>query len=130
MVFERVLTNPESRYDEYLRILNVLDVDYNSDYEAFKRILNSKSLMKLFNDPQLIRAIYKKAKERVAEDDVLVIQQEAIFEMHSSGGSVQRAGELLEIAHIKDPKNTNISHSLAEFLSNKAKKAKNDLKKK
>jgi len=84
MVFERILVDAEDRYDEYLRIITSLDVDYTSDFGAFKRIMNAKELMRLFRDPQMIRQLYQSAHKRVKNNPML-LQQEAIFEMEAPG---------------------------------------------
>ena len=112
MVFERVLVDPQDRYDEYIRLITSLDVDYNSDFEAFKRIMNARELIKLFPDPQMIRQLYITAHERVLSDPML-LQQEAIFEMEASDGSFEKAAELLQKAYDMAPHNKPIAHSLS-----------------
>jgi hypothetical protein len=63
-VFERVLVNPQDRFDKYVRILGALDIDYNSDRDAFIRMTNAKELKLLFTNPGMIRQIYDVATER------------------------------------------------------------------
>lgn len=43
IVFERVLVNVNSRYDEYIRIIACLDVDYESDRHAFTSMTNAEN---------------------------------------------------------------------------------------
>jgi hypothetical protein len=126
IVFERVLKRPQDRYDEYVKIISALDTDYNSDKEAFKKIINAKSLLSLFNDPQMIRQIYNVARQRIGDDSKL-LQQEAIFEMSSTGGSLLKATNLLQKAHKQEPYNKAIAHSLSELALKKAEKASTSL---
>jgi tetratricopeptide (TPR) repeat protein len=126
IVFERVLNHRQDRYDEYVKIISALDTDYNSDREAFKKLINAKSLLDLFNDPQMIRQIYNVAKEGVGDDPKL-LQQEAIFEMNSPGGSLVKATNLLQKAHKQEPYNKAIAHSLSELALRKAEKASTPL---
>ncbi|MCB2181313.1 MAG: SIR2 family protein [Desulfobulbaceae bacterium] len=119
MVFERVLINSQDRFDEYIRILNEIDIDYKSDFEAFKGLSNARQLLDLFSDPQMIRQIYEAAHNRIG-DNALLLQQEALFEMHSTGGSLDKATVLLQRAHKIAPYNKAISHSLSELALRKA----------
>ena len=129
IVFERVLVQPEDRYDEYMRIIAALDVDYNADREAFKKLVSARQLLDLFKDPQMIGQVYEVAKKRFPENPWLM-QQEAIFEMNCPGGSMDRATSLLQQAHKLAPYNKAIAHSLAELSSKKADKASKPLEKK
>lgn len=119
MVFERVLVHPQDRFDEYIKILNEIDVDYKSDFEAFKGLTNARQLLDIFKDPQMIRQIYKTATNRVGENPFL-LQQESLFEMNSSGGSLDKASSLLQKAYKIAPHIKSISHSLSELALRKA----------
>jgi cold shock CspA family protein len=127
-VFERALINEQDRFDEYMRILNSVDVGYSTDKEAFVRLTNARDLNQLFNDPQNVRKLYKTAADRIGEDPLLM-QQEAIFEMNSTGGSLDKAGKLLNRAHELLPNNRLIQHSLAEWFLKKADRAQTELEK-
>ena len=124
IVFERVLLDAEDRYNEYMRVISALDIDYSSDRAAFRGMTNSRHLMGLFENMDLIRQIYKSAKERSPEDPIL-LQQEAIFEMNAPEGNLERATELLQKARNKMPWNMSIAHSLAELSLRKADQASN-----
>jgi len=93
MVFERVLTDVHDRYDQYVRIISCLDIDYNSDRDAFKGLTNAKQLMSIFKDPSMIRKIYEIATQRFRNDPILT-HQEAIFEMNSPAGNLEKATEI------------------------------------
>jgi len=128
MVVERVLADQQARFDEYLRILGALDLGYSSDRYAFIRLVNARELMRFFRDPQLIRSVYKASIDRVGEDPLL-LQQEAIFEMNSADGSIEKSGELLRKALSFQPNNRLIKHSLAELALKKAEKSETELEK-
>ena len=128
LVFEKALTNAQDRYDEYVRVINALDVSYNTDREAFIGLLKARPLIELFNDPQMIRQIYNIAKKRDIENPFLM-QQEAIFEMNSPGGSLNRASLLLQKAHKIAPHIQSISHSLSELALKNAARSESSAEK-
>lgn len=129
-VIDNVLINEQTRYDEYISLLSSLDIDYDSDRNVFLFLTNAKKLLSFFRSPEKIRSIYEIAKSQSYEDAKL-FQQEAIFEMESSGGSIDKAEKLLykadELTDYKDPI---IRHSLAELLFTKANDAKTSLERK
>ncbi len=129
-VIESVLSNEQIRYDEYILLLNSLDVDYDSDKNVFLFLTNAKKLLRFFRDPQKIRELYRSAKNCSVEDAKL-FQQEAIFEMESNGGSIDKAEVLLYKAdELTDHRDNLIRHSLAELLYTKATKVSTFLEKK
>ena len=128
LVFERVLTNAQDRYDEYIRLIGALDVSFNTDREAFAGLLQARPLIDLFNDPQMIRQLYKIGKERDSENPFLM-QQEAIFEMNSPGGSLEKASSILQKAHKMAPNIKSISHSLSELALKMAERASSSIEK-
>jgi hypothetical protein len=128
MVFEGVLVNPQSRFDEYMRILNNLDTDYISDSDALKGLSNAKELMRLFTDPTMIRQFYETAK-KISPENPSLLQQEAIFEKNRVNGNLKKAEELLKLAHEMAPYNKAINHSLAELALENAKRSVNPLEK-
>lgn len=129
-VVESVLSTEQIRFDEYISLLSNLDIDYDSDRNVFLFLTNAKKLLKFFRNPEKIREIYKTAKERSYEDAKL-FQQEAIFEMESNGGSIDKAESLLFKAdELTDHKDNLIRHSLSELLFTKATSAKSLIEKK
>ena len=44
MLFEQVLNSPQARFDEYVRVINHLDIDFYSDNIGFKGLINAKTL--------------------------------------------------------------------------------------
>lgn len=122
MIFNTVLVDPQSRYDEYIRIFNFLDIDYNSDRAAFLAMTKAKQLIQLFNDPIKLRNLYD-AAEKCSPDDPRLLQQRAILEMSIPGGDSNKADEYLKRALVLLPKDPLISHSLAENALKKAERA-------
>ena len=123
IIFERVLQTPQDRYDEYIRILQNLNIDYDSDRIAFISITNARKLMEIFADPQKIRRIYSVAEE-FCESNAKLSQQQGIFEMTSSGGSLVTAERHLKDAISKSNDDPLILHTYAELSLKKAERAK------
>lgn len=128
MLFEQVLNSPQARFDEYVRVINHLDIDYYSDNIGFKGLVNAKTLLRQFPDPQMVRQLYDLASKR-SPDDAMLMQQMAIFEMNSPAGIIDRASNLLYEAVKIAPWSKPISHSLAELSIRKSEKAKTELEK-
>lgn len=129
MIFEIVLRDEQERYDEYIRILNNVDIDYSSDWSAFLDIINAKNLNEIFNDPIRINNIYDLASD-INPDDPKLIQQRGIFQMISKSGNLFISEKLLKEAKELDPDDIHISHSLAELALKKAESTKINIEKK
>jgi DNA repair exonuclease SbcCD nuclease subunit len=121
IIFETVLKSEQDRYDEYVRVLSCLDIDYKSDWKAFLSMTNAHQLLEIFKDPNRIRNLYDYA-EKCCSDNPKLLQQRAIFEMNSTGGNIYKAEEYLTKAHIQLPDDPMISHSFAEICIKKAEK--------
>ena len=129
LVFEQILTKVQDRFDEYIRVINCIDIDYNSDMQAFKGLMNARSLMSLFPDPQMVRQIFACAESR-SPDDPTLMQQLAIYEMTSPSGDLNKASALLQEANEKAPWYKPIAHSLAELALKKSNVAKTEIERK
>jgi len=126
IIFSEVLSDKQDRYDEYYRILSCLDVDYENDRTAFLSMTKARNLLENFSDPTMIRELYNLASESNVDDPKLM-QQEAIFEMNSSGGNMNKAESLLSEASKLSPNDSIIQHSFAEIALVKAEKSKHKL---
>ena len=124
IVFEQVLRTPQDRFDEYIRILNNLNIDYSSDRIAFVAITNARKLLEVFPDPKMIRKIYEIATEHSINDPKL-LQQQAIYEMNAPDGSLYTADKYLKEAHKILPNDPIISHSVAEMMYKRAERTSN-----
>ena len=76
----------------------------------------------------MIRQIYISAKKR-DYDNPMLLQQEALFEMHSPDGSLDKASELLQKATKLAPYNKALVHSLSELARKKAENSVNEIEK-
>ncbi|MBN8566292.1 MAG: SIR2 family protein [Flavobacteriales bacterium] len=119
IIFEKVLTSPQDRFDEYVRIINNLNIDYQSDRKAFLEVVNARKLIEIFPDPQMIRQLYA-LSETISQDDPKLFQQQAIFEMNIKGGSIVNAEKHLKAANDLVEDDPLISHTYAELLLKKA----------
>lgn len=128
IIFETVLINEQSRYDEYIKILSFLDPDFKSDYKAFISMTNARQLLSVFRDPRHIRNLFDVAEERNPENPML-LQQKAIFEMQSKDGHFPTAEAFLREAHRIAPADPLISHSFAELYLKRADISTNSIEK-
>lgn len=113
IVFERMLRNPEERYDAYIRCLRTLNVDYADDRYAYRQMIRGRSLLDLFPNYDMVKGIYDVALSEIGEDAYL-LHQMAIYEMRRPNGSLHDCGELLARAARLAPNDLSIRHSMAE----------------
>lgn len=129
MIFELVLRDQQERYDEYINILNNIDIDYRSDWHAFLDIVNARNLNEIFNDPTRINNICDLANQ-LNPDDPKLLQQRGIFHMISTSGSLYLAHKYLRDAKKLDPNDIRISHSLAELALKRGENSMIEIEKK
>lgn len=123
IVFATTLVNPQERFDEYVRIITHLNLDFESDRIAYVAMTNARQLMSIFPDPLMIRNFYDIASDNLI-DKTRLLQQRAIFEMNSTGGSLITAERLLRESKTED--DPLIEHSFAELILKKAEAARYD----
>ena len=128
IVFNSILTSEEDRYEEYLRLLSVLDTDYSADRDAFIGLTKAKELVKLFNI-DLIRGVYDAALEADPKN-AMTYQQYAIAEQKHVNGDINKSESLLEKAYELAPWSLHISHSIATLELNRANNASSMIEKK
>jgi cold shock CspA family protein len=122
IVFLEALGDAQDRYDEYMRCLQHLNVDYASDRRAFNQMIRGRILIDMFSDPSMVKAIYDCA-ECVSVDDPLVFHQRAIWEINRPSGDLAKAATLLSSAMALDSRNVPIVHTTAELALRRAKLA-------
>lgn len=125
VLFEQVLSKHDDRFYYYSQIIGALDIDYESDRDAFHGMTRAKELIRIFGKNDLITDIFAIAEDQVGGNANL-FQQKAIFEMSRNGGDLTTAEDLLIRARELAPWNKNITHSLAELQLRRAGKADND----
>lgn len=126
MIFNLVLHDQQERFDEYVRLLSHLNVDYNSDKSTFMSLTKAKQLHESFSDIGKVRTLYDIA-ERNNPDNPKLLQQRAIYEMTAPGGNHINAEKYLKEALEIDPKDPLINHTLAESYLKKAESRSNYL---
>jgi cold shock CspA family protein len=120
IVFSRTFPNSLDRYNEYISILDKINISYESDRISFRQLMRAKSLHDIFPDFQDVTNIYKYALQIIGEDAYL-LQQMANFERIRPNGNLSEAIELLERARGLAPYDSSIYHSLATVWRDKAK---------
>lgn len=119
IVFRRVLNNSVDRYNEYIRILEKLNISYESDRSSFRSLIKAKALHDLFPSYEDVKSIYEYALESIGDDPYL-FQQMANFERIRPNGNLTRAIELLDKAREMAPYDSSIIHSLAVVWRDRA----------
>lgn len=114
IVFDRILTSPSERYNEYVSLVGALNLAYSTDVRAFRSLVRARALMELFPDHDAVRGIFEAAGRLVGEDGYL-LQQLGIYEMLRPNGSYNEAQRLLGEARKRNPRDTSIVHSMAEL---------------
>ncbi len=125
MIFASVLKTPQERFDEYIRIIVHLNIDYESDRIAFFSMTNGKQLSIIFPDPLMARNFYDIALENNPNEKMLY-QHRAIYEMNVPGDNLVLAERYLHQAKETNDSNAIVDHSLAELTLKKAERAKYD----
>jgi len=126
IVFETVLTDQQARFDEYIRIINYLDVDFDSDRNAFVAMTNAKKLLEIFPDHSLIRNIYEIASKK-NKDNSKLLQQQAIFSIAINQLDV--AEKFIKEAHNLNENDPIILHTFSELEYKRAEKARTKVEK-
>jgi tetratricopeptide (TPR) repeat protein len=125
MVFDRVLTEPEARFDQIIRIMGGMNLDYNSDRAAFGELVRGHGISDALRSRGLGRAFYD-AAIKVAPREAFLLQQRAVFEMEE-GGNLSLAEQHLDEAHLIEPHNKSIQHSRAVLARRQAQATGNPL---
>lgn len=125
MVFDRVLAEAEARYDQIIRIMGGMNLDYSSDRMAFSQLVRGHSVFDALRSRELGRAFYDTAA-KVGPREAFLLQQRGIFEMEE-GGDLGFAEKYLNEAHSLEPHNRSIQHSLAVLARKQALATSNPL---
>lgn len=126
VVFERALRESDDRYDMYITLLDTIDVGYEADRRAFRKLIRARELLKLFPDLMQVRQLYQRA-ERATGEDAYLLQQRAIFEMRRDNPNLGLAHELLTRASRTAPHDRSIMHTLADLELIRAKHVTSEL---
>ncbi|MBI3089661.1 MAG: SIR2 family protein [Candidatus Tectomicrobia bacterium] len=126
LVFQLVLPDPEDRFDQIIRILDGMNIDYSSDNEAFRALIRGRAIAEIFASQELARRFYARAEQLVGDDQHL-LQQRAVFEMNHPGGSLQKAEDSLLSALGIAPHDKGIQHTLGNLKRQQANETNNPL---
>jgi tetratricopeptide (TPR) repeat protein len=127
MVFEDVLGRQEERFEQYMRCLGALNLDYSSDRTAFRQMTRAKTVLELFSDHELAVAMYELAQERAGPSDGTLLHQLGLYELRRPNGSLSRSSELLTMALELRRYDPSIKHSFAELHLRLAETARTNL---
>ena len=95
-------------------MLMAMNIDYDADRIAFKRLVRGRAILDAFPDHQMASSVYTTARQRFGQEPYL-LQQEALYEMHRPNGNLARANSLLTRAKSIAPFDRTLTHSLAEL---------------
>ena len=126
VVFDRILTSRDRRFDEYLRLVTSLNLSYSTDMAAFRRMIRGRVILDLFPDHDDATAIFNAALD-IAPSDVHVLHQRGIYEMRRPNGNLAGAHDLLREAARLSPQDLTIVHSLAELERRRGELAINEV---
>lgn len=115
-VFSQALPDPIERAAQIIRILRHMDVDYDSDHDAFGKLIRGKTLADLFADKRIVSDIFNAALESGASPS-FINHQRAIFELNHPGGDMRAALAALRSAESQsDYADRSIEHTHANVL--------------
>lgn len=126
IVFERILPSAADRLDWYIRFLNALNIDYNVDRIAYRRLIRGRSLLEIFPEHKMIETLYE-VSTRIAGDDPYLFHQRALYEMNRENGNMTNATDYLQRAQKLAPHDRTILHSMSELELKKAELSKTQL---
>jgi tetratricopeptide (TPR) repeat protein len=129
-LYNAILVNQEERFDNIARIITKLNPSYSYDMDVLGQILRADSINRTVTDQNRARQLYDIAIENVGEMTFL-LHQRGIYELRvaNSLGALRNAGEFLEKASAKEPRNRSIKHSLAELDLKRSRVASDQLEK-
>jgi len=119
MVFSQVLSDPEARFNQLVRVIRGMNISYSSDELAFRMLIRGRTVSDTFKSQELGRRLYDVAEELVGPD-AHILQQRGIFEMSHPGGSIDLAERYIDEAISLEPNDRMIIHSQAELLRRQA----------
>ncbi len=113
-VFERVLIDQDDKYDQLEKILLTLDLDYSSDYKAFRGLIKAAAIRDMFPNDDNSEKLYFSLEESYRNSDYYW-QQRAIFEMKRKNKNFDKALTHIKRAKSLAPRNSTIDHTMSEI---------------
>ena len=118
LVCRQALTNPDDRAGQIIRLVRLMNVDYQSDQVAFENLIRGRDLADLFDDRVFVDRIFMAADEAAASASH-VAHQRAVFELQHPSGNVHYALDALRVAeaHVETSRGrASIRHTRASAL--------------
>lgn len=126
IVFEKILTNEDEKFEEYYRTLSALNIDFSTDETAFVRLIRGKTLLRLFSNQRHCEDILDLASD-IARNDPRVMHQRAIYEMRKPSPDLQKSTSLLNEAIRIQPYYKPYIHTKSELAIRRADQARTPL---
>ena len=124
LVFREVLSVPEARANQMIRIIECMNVDFQSDALAFEDMIRGRELAELFSDRELADRIFEVARN-AATSVSHVEHQRAVFELRHPHGDPHAALSALAVAETQtDRGRAAIRHTRAMALRMLAKRSR------
>ena len=124
LVFREVLSDPETRANQMIRIIEFMNVDFQSDAIAFEDMIRGRELADLFSDRALADRIFEVARS-AATNMSHVEHQRAVFELRHPEGDPHTALSALANAEARtDRGRPAIRHTRAMALRLLAKRSR------
>ena len=131
LVCQQVLQDPSERSDQIVRLVRLMNVDYQSDQVAFENLIRGRDLAELFDDRIFADRIFQAASEAAASESHIA-HQRAVFELNHRAGNIHVALEAVgraENSNISGRIRASIRHTHALALRKLALELENDLQK-
>ncbi len=128
LVFNRVLSDPESKFDQLVGILGAINIDYSSDEETFSRLIRGRQIAEMFPNPELGRLFYDRLQDAIPRNS-FVYHQRSVFEMQHHSGSLELAEQAAKCASDLNPGSHSIQHTRAEIARRRANETSDPLQK-
>lgn len=126
IVVERVLSNVTDSLNMHLDMLKAMNIDYDSDRIAFRKLIGGRTVLAAFPDHEMAKRVFVAASLKFRQEPYL-FHQEAIYEMLRPNGNLIRASNLLHEARNLSPYDKTLVHSLAELQIRRAESSETSL---
>ena len=127
-LYQVILTSPDERFDNLVRIIRKLNPSFSYDLEVLTRLVRAENIRTNLTDPVKGRQIYDAAISSAGRR-VVILHQRGIYEMNIGNNRTEldRAEEFLSEALAIEPYNRSIKHSLAELALRRSRVATDPL---
>ena len=114
LVFRQVCPDDYSKAEQFVRLIEGLDIGYSSDRRALEEMTKGRVLAENFSGVEEVRSVYD-AAIKIAPRQAFLSQQLAIFESNHAHGSLIAAEAHATHAHDLEPRSKSILHTQAEI---------------